>query len=132
MVSNTLVGLHLLHSLDVLSQLGLQDIGGHLQVLSLLVISLPVEEPSGHSSSLGVVDQGGNLFGLGLAELSGSDSGVDSEDLADEEPESPSHSSDGFEGVRDCSLSVNVGVEDTQDVLEVVDVLDHERHLVVN
>ena len=129
-MSQTTVGSHLEQPLDVLSQLGFQHVGGHLQVLALLVVAEPVEEPLGNSVSFGVVDEAGDGVALLFVELTSSDAGVDSEDLADEEPESPSHSSDGLEGVRDCSLSVNVGVEDTQDVLEVVDVLDHERHRV--
>jgi hypothetical protein len=55
-VSETTVASDLEESLDVLSELGLEDVGGHLKVLSFLVISLSIEEPSRYSVSLRVVD----------------------------------------------------------------------------
>ena len=91
-----------------------------MEVLALSVIPLPVEEPSGYSVSLGVVDDAGDGVALGLSELSGSELGVDSEDLADEESEPSSDSLDLVEGKGDGPLSVDVGVENTMDVLECV------------
>jgi hypothetical protein len=55
-VSETSVTSDFEESLDVLSELGLQDVGGHLEVLSFLVVSLSVKEPSWHAVALGVVD----------------------------------------------------------------------------
>ena len=55
-VSKTTVASDLEKSLDVLSEFGLEDVGGNLKVLSFLVISLPIEEPSGYSVSFWVVD----------------------------------------------------------------------------
>ena len=70
--------------------------------------------------SFGVVDDAGDGVALGLSELTSSELGVDSEDLADEESESSSDSLDLVEGEGDSSLSVDVGVENTMDVLECV------------
>lgn len=70
--------------------------------------------------SFGVVDDAGDGVALGLSELTSSKLGVDSEDLADEESESSSDSLDLVEGEGDSSLSVDVGVENTMDVLECV------------
>jgi hypothetical protein len=55
-VSKTSVASNLEESLDVFSQLGLEDVGCDLKVLSFLIISLSVEEPPGNAVSLGVVD----------------------------------------------------------------------------
>ena len=41
---------------DIFSEFGLQDVGGDLKVLSFLVVSLSVEEPSGDAVSFRVVD----------------------------------------------------------------------------
>ena len=70
--------------------------------------------------SFGVVDDAGDGVALGLSELTSSKLGVDSEDLADEESESSSDSLDLVEGEGDSSLAVDVGVENTMDVLECV------------
>ena len=129
LVPETSVASDFEESLDVLSQLGLQDVGGHLKVLSLLVIPLPVEEPSGHAVSFGVVDEIGDGVALSLSEFSGSKFGVESEDLADEETESPANSLNLVERKRYSPFTVDVGVEDTMNVLEgVLSVFDDERH----
>lgn len=124
-MSQTTVGSHLEQPLDVLSQLGLQHVGGHLQVLALLVVAEPVEEPLGNSVSFGVVDETGDGVALLLVELSGADTGVDPEDLANEEAEPAAHSLDLLECEGDGPLAIDVGVEDTMDVLEAgVSILD--------
>ena len=53
--------------------------------------------------------------------------GVDLRSLADEEGESSSETSDTSEGERDLLLSVNIGVEDTQNVLKVSSLFVYER-----
>lgn len=81
-------------SLDVFSQLGFEHVGGHLQVLALLVIALSVEEPPGHAVSLGIVDEVSNGIALGLSQLSGPELGIESEYLADEEAKPPADTLD--------------------------------------
>jgi len=119
-VSETSVGSDFEESFDILSEFGLEDVGSHLEVLALSVISLSVKEPSGYSVSFGIVDDAGNRVALGLGELTSSKLGVDSENLADEESESSSDSLDLVEGEGYGSLSVDVGVENTMDVLKCV------------
>ena len=120
LVSKTSVGSNLEQSLDIFSEFGFEDVGGHLQVLAFLVVADSVEEPSRDSVTFGVVDDVGDSVALLLVEFSGSDPGVDPEDLADEEAESPSDSLDLFEGEGHGPLAVNVGIEDTMNVFEVV------------
>ena len=129
LVPQTPVALDLVHPLDVLPQLGLQHVGGHLHVLALLVVPDPVQEPPGHSVPLGVVDDTGDGVALFLGELAGPDSGVDPEHFADQEPVPAAHASDFLECEGHCALAINVGIQDTMDVLEcVVGVFDDERH----
>ena len=116
--------------LDVLSELGFEHVRGHLQVLALLVISLPVEEPPGDAVSLWVVDEVGDGVALGLGELSGPEFGVEPEDLADEESKSPADTLNLVECEGDGSLTVDVGVENTVNMLEgILSVFDDQRHL---
>jgi hypothetical protein len=126
-VSETSVGSDLEESLDVLSEFGLEDVGSHLQVLSLLVISLPVEEPPGNSVTLGIVDEIGNSIALSLREFSSPESRVDPQNLANEESKSPSNSLDLIQGKGDGAFSINIGIEDTMDVFEgILCVFDDE------
>ena len=132
-VSKTTVGAHLEQSFDIFSQFGFQNVGGHLQVLSLFVITNSVEEPTGDALSFGIVDDIGDFVALFFIKLTSSNAGVDSQNLADEEAESATDSFDFLKSIRDCSLAIDVGVEDTMDVLEVsIRVFDDERHLVDN
>ena len=118
-MSEAAVGAHLEEPLNVLSELGFEHVGGHLQVLALLVVADTVEEPPGHALAFGVVDEVGDLVALLLVELAGPDAGVDAEDLADEEAEPAPHALDLLQRVRHCPLAVDVGVQDTVDMLEV-------------
>lgn len=67
-VSATLVTSDFEHSFDVFSELGFEDIGGDLKVLSFLVISISVQEPSGDSVSFWVSDDVGDSVALLLTE----------------------------------------------------------------
>jgi hypothetical protein len=125
LVSNTLVTSDFVESFDVLSELGFKDIGSYLQVLALFIILLSVKEPSGDTVSLGVSNDVSDTVTLCLGELSGSDLGVDSEDFADEESVPSADTLDLIKGIWDCSLAVDIGVQNTMDMLEgAISVLD--------
>jgi hypothetical protein len=119
-MSATLVTSDFEHSFDVLSEFGFEDIGGDLQVLSFLVILVSVEEPLGDTVSFRIGDDASNSVALLLTQNTGSDSGIDSQDFTDKEAKPSSHSLNLFKGEWDSPLSVDVGVEDTMDVLERV------------
>ena len=55
-MSETTVTSDLEQSFNIFSELGLKNVGGDLKILSLLEISLSIEEPSGHSVSFRIVD----------------------------------------------------------------------------
>ena len=118
-MSDTLVTSDLIKSFDVFSELGFEDVGSDLEVLSFLVVFLSVEEPSWDTVSFGVVDDVGDTVALGFSQLSGSESWVDSEDFTDQEAVSPSDTLDFVKSVRNGSLTIDVGVKNTMNVLEV-------------
>ncbi len=98
-----------------------------MEVLSFLVVLLSVQEPSGDSVSLWVADDVGDTVALGFSHLPGSELGVDPQNLADQEPEPSSNTLDLVKSVRNGSLSVDVGVENTMNMLErAVSVFDDE------
>ena len=118
-VSDTFVASHFVQSFDIFSQLGLKDVGGDLKVLSFLVILLSVEEPSWDTVSFRVVDDIGNTVALSFSEFTGSESWVDSEDFADKESESSSDTLNFIKSVGNGSFTINVGIKNTVDMLEV-------------
>ena len=126
-VSDTFVASDLVQSFDVFSQLGFKNVGCDLEILSFLVIFLSVEEPSWNSVSLRIGDNVSNTIALSFSQFTGSESGVDSEDFADKETKSSSNTLDFIEGVRNGSLTIDVGVKNTVDMLEcVVSVFNNE------
>lgn len=125
-VSESSVSSGLLHSLEVLSDLGFQDVGGGVHVDSLLEVSSSVEEPDWDVVFLGLDDDFRNELPEFGADLSGSDVDIDVGDLADGVSESSSDSSDGGQGVGDDSFSNDVGVLDSDDVLERLGVFTYE------
>ena len=63
-MSETSVGFDLVESFNILSELGLENVGCDLEILSFSVISDSVEEPSRNSMSFWVVDYAGNRIAL--------------------------------------------------------------------
>lgn len=119
-MSQTSVAPNLEEPLNIFSEFGLENVGGHLQVFAFLIITLSVEEPSRDTVSFGFIDKFSNGIALSFGEFSCSKFGVKSEDFADEESEASSNTFDLIEGEGDGSLAVDVGVEDTVNVFEVV------------
>ena len=113
----------LLHSLDVLSKLGVKLVGGDLLVLAILHILSSVQEPLRESMGFWVGDDLSDLVDLFFGEFTSSLSDVDSGLLAQGDSESPAQTSDGSDGVWHQSLAVQVRVEHTDNVLEAIWVL---------
>lgn len=80
--------------------------------------------------SFGVVDNIGNTITIFFSEFSCSDAGVDPQNFADEESKPTSNSLDFLQCEWYSPFAINIGVEDTVDMLELsVCVLNHQRHL---
>ena len=126
-VSDTLVTSDFVQSFDIFSQFGLKNVGSNLKVLSFFVIFLSVEEPSWNSMSFWIVNDVSNTITLSFSEFTSSEFWVDSENFADKESESSSNTFDFIKSVWDGSFSINVGVKNTMNMLEVsIGVLNDE------
>ena len=125
-MSETSVLPDLLHSLDVLSDLGLEEVGGGMEGVSFPEVLLSVDKPLRDSVSDWVSDDLSDLLPGLLTDLSGPGVDVDLGDLADQVSKSDSDSSDGGDGVGDLAFSLEVGVEHSDDVLELDVVLVDE------
>lgn len=112
-VSKTSVGSHLLESLKVVSELGLEVVSENVLVLTVGELLLSVEEP-GWDLVLGwVLHDSDDSLKLFLGELTSSLGEVDIGLLANKVRVSSTDTSDGGEGVHDLDSTVNVGVEET-------------------
>ena len=119
-VSETSVHSHLFHSLNVFSELGVQIVGSNLLVLSVLDVLSLVQEPLRESVTFWVSDDFGDLVDLGFGKFTSSLGGVYSCLLAQSDSKSSAKTSDGSDCVWDESLTIDVGIQDTDNVLEVL------------
>lgn len=129
-VSDTSVGSHLLESLNVVSQLGLQLVSKNVVVLTVSVVLLSVQEPGGDLVVGGVLHDGDNSLQLFLSQLTSSLRQVDVSLLADQVGVSSADTSDLSQGVHDLDSAIDVGVQQPQNVLERPSFLHHESHIV--
>jgi len=118
-VSDTLVTSDFVQSFNVFSEFGLKDVRSDLEVLSFFIIFLSVEEPSWNSVSFWIIDDVGNTITLSFSQLSGSEFWIDSEDFADKESKSSSNTFNFIKSIRDGSFTIDVGVKNTMNMLEV-------------
>lgn len=127
-VADTAVHVHLLHALKIFAELDVDGVGGEVLGLAGLDVALTVDEPGGDLILEGISDDVGDLLDFGGGESTGAAVVVDAGLLADEEGKADTDTLDHAEGVGDLALTVDVGVEDTDDVGEVVG-LEIQRHL---
>lgn len=119
-MTQTALALDLLEPLQIVTQAHVEILGDGVVVPAGLEVLAPVDEP--HRDL--VLERVGNnlcqllnlLHSQGTSTLVQVDVGL----LADEGGDSPTHTLDGGQGVDDLPLSVNVGVANTQNVLEAL------------
>jgi len=117
-VSDTTVRTDALQPLEVLAELALELVGKELAVLAVNDILLPVEEPRRDLVLRRVLEDGDNSLELIRVELSGALGKVDIGLLAHDVRVSPSDTLDLGQSVHDLALSIDVGVQQTENVLE--------------
>jgi len=117
----------LLHSFQVVSQLGIQVVGDDLSVLAVLVVLLVVQEPGGDVELQWLSDDELDGLELLLGDLTCALVEVDLSLLADEVGESSANTSNLAQGVHHLTSAVNVGVQHTQQTLEIV-IFNDKRH----
>lgn len=127
-VPETPVEAHLLHALKVLTKARIQHVGSVVQVLSFLVVLLSVEEPRRDHDICRRADDGDDLVDFIVGEFTSPFANINTRNLANNGGHTAPDTSDCRK--RDCHFlpSINVGVEDTKDVLELVGSCDLNRH----
>jgi len=117
-MSKTSVTSDLLESFKIFSELSIQSVGSQLGESTILEILLSVQEPLGDTVADGVSNDFLDLVHLFFRKVTGSSVGVELGLLADEERESSTDTLDASDGEGELSLTFDVGVEDTENVLE--------------
>lgn len=112
-VADTTVGLDLLQSLEVITQLRVDVVGKKLGALAVNNVALPVQEP-GRDLELGrVLEDGDDALKLIGVELTSTLAKVNIGLLADNVGVAATNTLNLGKGVLDLDLAVNVGVEQT-------------------
>jgi hypothetical protein len=134
-VTETTVSADLLQALEIVTELAVDTVGEGLAVLAIDDIALPVEEPGGdlvwrmldHSAPLmqstqhtlqGVLDDGDKTLKLFRGEITSALAEIDIGLLADQVGVAATDTLDLGQGVHDLLLSIDVRVQQTDDVLE--------------
>ena len=118
-VPKTTVSTDLLHPLNIITQLSIEVLGENLGVLSGLEILLSIEEPERDLELTGVLDDCNDLFDFIRGELSSALVYVDLGLLADKVGETASKTLDFGKSEDNVTLSLNVSIQNTEDVLEL-------------
>ena len=119
-VTETTVSTDLLEALEVLTELAVHVLGEDLEGLAGLPVTLSVEEPLRDLELERHLDDGDDALDLVRLELASALGALDLSLLADDVSETAADTADGGEGERDHAVTINVGVENTQNVLEVL------------
>lgn len=126
-VTETTVGADLLQALEILTHLAVQVVGDNLGVLAIGDVALSVQEPGGDLVLGRVLEDGDDTLKLFGGKLTGALVEVNISLLADQVGVTATDTLDLGQGVHNLLLAVNIGVEQTQDVLEVRLLAGHER-----
>nr|AFK44703.1 unknown [Lotus japonicus] len=126
-VSQTSMIPDFLEPLQIIPELHVEGIGDNLMVLAILVVLLPVEEPIRDLELLGIGNNSHHIVQFRSTQLTSSLVHVDISLLATDVGESPSNTLDGGQSKHDLLFPINVGIQHTQNVLEIL--VRHKRHV---
>ena len=117
-VTETPVTPDLLQTLEILTELVVKTVGQQLGESSIPLVLLSVEEPVGDLVLARVLHDGHDLLDFLFSQFSCPLADIDISFLADLGGETLAHPLDAGESKGDVPLAIDVGVKDTQDVLE--------------
>ena len=117
-MADTAVGADLLEALHILTILVIEGVGEELGVLSVLAVLLTIEEPIGNLVLAGVLHDGNDAFHISSIHFTGTLAHINFSLATDQTCVTASATFNGSERELNLLLTVNVGVENTQNVLE--------------
>lgn len=120
------MGTNLLQAFQILTQFVVEAVGDDLGRLAVFDVTLPVEEPRGDFVLKGIGHDGDESLDFVLGQLARPLPHVDVGLLANKISVPPANALDGREGVHDLSSTIQVGVQHSKNVLEL---LRHNKRL---
>ncbi len=117
-VTDTTVGADLLKTFHIFTVLVIKSVGEELAVLAVLAVLLTIEEPVGNLVFTRVLHDGNDAFHISSVHFTGALAHVNFSLATDQTSITATATLNGSQGELDLLLTVNVGVEDTQNVLE--------------
>lgn len=120
-MSDTTVGSDLLQSFQVISQLGLNTVGQGVVVLTVVDVSLTVQEPSWDLVLSWVLHDLDNSLQFFLGQFTSSLVQIDISLLTDQVGVTATNTLDGGQSVNDLDVTIDVSVQQTVILLLVVD-----------
>merc|ERR1719440_1537225 len=118
-VTKTTVEANTLHTLNVLTESLIQEVGIFLGSLAVLVVTVPVQHPGRDLELQRVAHHSHELVQVDVALL------------ANDVGDTTTHTTDGGQSIHHLLAAVHVGIAHTQDVLEVLR-LELHRHVCGN
>merc|ERR1719300_1653146 len=118
-VSQTSMSPNLLQTLQILSQLVVQDVSHHLVSFAILMIPLPVKEPIRNLVLTRVLHDSDNLFNIFLSQFTSPLGKRNVGLLENDVGISTSNTLDRGQSKHNIGFSLNVGVKNTKNMLEV-------------
>ena len=119
-VTETSMAADLLEALDVFTEFGVPAIADEVRPGSVSGVLLPVKEPFGNTVLRWPGEDVADLVDFSLSELSSAFVDVDLGDFEGQDRESTADTLDGSDGEGHLLLSVDVGVENTKNMDEVL------------
>lgn len=126
-MTETTVESNLLHPLQILSQLVIQVVGQELRVLAVLDVLLTIEKVLGDVVLQGILHDRDDTLHLFSSELTSTLAQVNLGTLANDARETTTNTRDGSQGILNLLLTINVGVQNTEDVLKSCGLGDNDR-----
>lgn len=118
---------HLLHPLQVLPSLGVQVVGQELRVGPILDVLLTVEKVLGDVVLQGILHDRDDALQLLPAQLTGTLAQINLGALANDAREATTNTRDGSQGILNLLLAIDVGVQNTEDVLKARSIGNDDR-----
>ena len=118
-VTETSVVTHLLHSLEIFSVPGVDNVGNALRPGAVLGAALSVQEPFGDVVFLGLGQDVRNFVSFGFSQITSAAVEVNLGDLADQVSESSTDTPDDSKSEHDFVLAVHIRVLHSQNVREL-------------
>lgn len=117
-MTDTTVGADLLETFHVFTELVIQGVGEELAVFAVLAVLLTIEEPVGDLVFTWVLHDGDDALHISSVHFTGTLAHIDFSLATDKASIAATATLNGSQGKLNLLLTVNVGVENTQNVLE--------------